>query len=199
MAKENWLEKQIREARQDPRVIAVKEMIAAIVEVKDPKKIISIDDVPEFGMGVVGRGIVKKVVGQGQVGSTEDLPIRTDNASDCNIFLIKTPRKDGPTQYSLVHVWAGDLDLNLPGAKQKDIAALTNKESVAIGITGGRSASITATAMDLKHEGITTVKHIHVPTDNRYVSTVYRPETNEILIRIGADVDATEVWIYDGF
>ena len=196
MTKASWLEKQMNEAKEDPDEIAIAEMLANMKQVSDPKMIVSINDVPEFGKDAVTKGIVKKV-GQAKMDSTVMLPIRTDNAADCNVFLIKTSIKDGAVEYTLVHSFNGDINANADGARLDDVVSLTNRESVAIGITRG-SVSIVSTARELKNEGITTVKHIGVPT-NRYVSAVYRPETNEILIRVGADTDATEAWVYDGF
>lgn len=184
---------------KDPREIAIQEMYKNIEEIKAPIKIIPVSEVPKFANDAKARGAVSTIVNQGCMASTEHLPIRTDNAADCNVFLIKTPQEDGHNKYTLVHVWAGDLDLNLPGNRRKDIVKLTNDKSIAIGITGDRSMSIVPTAREFKYENITTVKHINVPTGNRYVSAVYRPDKNDILVRIGSDMDATEVYVYDGF
>ena len=197
--KESWLEKQLQEAEKDPREQAIQKMYKDMVKVTEPIRILPISEVAEFDDYAVTKGVVGNRVNQGHMGATEILPIRTDNASDCNVFLIKTLKENGHIEYVLVHVWAGNLDLNRPGARRKDIAAITNETSLAIGITGGRSASIVPTAREFKYEGITTVKHIHIPSGNRYVSVVYRPEDNNILVRVGADTDATEVYLYEGF
>lgn len=197
--KENWLERQRREMDADPREQEMRRMFQEIKEITAPVKIIPVSEVPEFADNAVRSGAVSKIVRQGQMASTEHLPIRTDNASNCNIFIIKTPEENGENTYTLVHVWAGDLDLNLPDHRRKDIAELANEKSTAIGITGGRSVPIQPTAREFKYEGITTTKHIDIPSGNRYVSVVFRPKSNDILIRIGSDMDATEVWEYEGF
>lgn len=188
----------MKEAENDPREQAIKKMFENMVKIETPIEVMPIAEVPEFADDAVSKGNVVKRVSQGFMSLTETKPIRTDNASDCNVFLIKTS-KDSSTEYALIHVWAGDLDLNRPGAKRKDVADITNETSLAIGITGGRSVSIIPTARELKYEGITTVKHINIPSGNRYISVVYRPEDNKVLVRVGADTDATEVWLYDGF
>lgn len=199
MTRQNWLERQMAAAEKDPQEQAIREMLRNIQEVKTPVKIISVQDVPEFCGSSASDCGVSAIIGQGRMASTEYLPIRTDNASACNIFIIKTPQEGMADKYTMVHIWSGDLDLNLPGHKREDIAAITNDKSIAIGITGGRSVGIIPTAREFKYEGITTTKHISASTGNRYVSVVYRPESNEILVRVGADVDATEVWVYEGF
>ncbi len=199
MLKENWLERNMDQSEKGPGRMAIREMFKNVQEVKAPKKVIPISEVAEFADDARKKGVVATIVGQGQMASTEHMPIRTDNAATCNIFLIKTPQEGGRRKYTLVHVWSGELDSNLEGHKRKDIAALTNNQSTAIAITGGRSASYVSTAREFKCEGITTTKHIDVPTGNRYVSAVYRPDSNDILVRIGSDMDATEVWVYEGF
>ena len=199
MPGESWIDRQRRAVEQDPQEQAIQEMFRNVEEVTAPERIVPVRDVPEFNDDASAKGIVAKVVHQGQMGSTEHLPIRSDNASVCNIFVIKTPGEGKPDRFTMVHVWSGELDLNLNGSRRKDIATLANDKSTAIGITGGRSTAYGVTAREFKYEGITTTKHIDVPSGNRYVSAVFRPETNDILVMVGSDEDATEVWEYGGF
>ena len=99
----------------------------------------------------------------------------------------------------MIHIWAGDLELNLDGYKRKDLAMEIKNSGRAIGITGGMSTGVIPAARELKYEGIDTQKHIAVESGKRYISVVYKPKENEIFARIGSDEDATEVWVYDGF
>ncbi|GEM_PF-3827847 len=198
MGPENWFERQIREIENDPNEQAIKKMFSEMRTVNNPNKILPINSIPEFRKDTDDTGVI--MVPQGLMGSTDTLPIRTDNASTCSIFLIKTPTEHLSIQYNLVHVLAGNLKLNQPGAKIEDIATSANHHSRAIGITRATDArSIIPTVRELQYQGVITVKQINVPVGNRYISTVYRPQTNEILVRVGSDVDATEVWVYDGF
>ncbi|MFZ2149557.1 MAG: hypothetical protein WAV15_00125 [Minisyncoccia bacterium] len=183
----------------NPREQAIRDMLRGIAEIRTPLRIVPVSEVPEFAEDALAKGVVGTKVGQGQVGVVDNKPIRTDNVADCKIFIIKIPGGGGRNRYALAHIWAGDIDLNLEGHKREDVAKLVNKGSVAIGITGGRSNSIISAARQFKYEGVSTVKHIDAPSGNRYVSVVFRPESNEILIRVGADTDATEVLVYEGF
>ncbi len=187
-----------REAARDPRIIARKEMIRDIVTVTEPTRVVPIADIDEFKPGRAAAGEVI-LVSQGGMKSTETKPIRTDNASACNIFLIKSTSPDAEPTYSLMHVWAGDLDLNHPGARREDIKAKMRPNDEAIAITGGSSSPFELTAYQLRDMGVRTKTHIAVPSGRQYVSAVFRPLTNEIVVRIGSDSDATEAYVYEGF
>ena len=199
MIGESWLDQAKKSAVADTLTRTPREMIECIQRIETPKQVLPISEVPEFADDAFRQGLITEKVTQGSMGSTEHLPIRTDNASDCHVFLIKEPMKDQTTKYDLIHVWAGDLYLNKPGAKIDDLAKkIIGGEAIAI--TGSRSVGINATSRDLlQRTRVTTKKRIDVASGNRYVSVVYRPDSNEILIRVGDDIDATEVWVYDGF
>lgn len=132
--------------------------------------------------------------------SSEGLPLRSDNAADCQFLLLKTPLSPDGSRYTLVHMWARDLGLNLTGHRLEDVLEMVNDQTKAIFITGSRNHLITATARDLKFGGgVTTIKHIEVPSEDEYVSLVYKPGTNECLVKLGNIDEAKEVLVFEGF
>lgn len=165
----------------------IREMLGAMIEEKEPIKTIPVAEVPEFSTGVVNSGIVEAVVPQGAFALSTGKPLRTDNMVDCNVFIMKTKVDEKSDRYALVHVWAGDLAMNHPEHKRADIAKTINSSTEAIAVTGSRSASPIATARELRYEGAVTRKRISVESGNRWVSVVFRPQTNEVLVRLDED------------
>ncbi len=157
-----------------------------------------IEQVPEFLPSAKRDGLVTSIISQGKFASTTEMPIRTDNAVECNIFLIESSADDGK-KYTLAHVWAGELSSNLEGYQRKDLAKEVKNSGRAIAITGERSSPFRPTARELKYEGIDTKKHITVDSGRKWVSVVYKPKENEIFVRAGSDQDTKEVLVYDGF
>jgi hypothetical protein len=195
----SWLDTAREEAAKNPKNIEFKKMLSEIRVATDPLKVIPDTEVPEFQMGAVREGLVN-AIGQGQMVSSEGMPLRTDNAANCQLLLLQTPLPENTTRHTLVHIWAGDFELNLPGHRLKDILNLTNDETTAIFVTGSRNHSIVSAARDLKYDGgINTVKHIQAPSQSGYVNLVYRPTTNESLVKVGNIDDTREVLVFEGF
>jgi len=180
----------------DPVVESTKEMLAQLQIVDEPARIMPVIDVPEFGnqIEVMQNGIAI-IVDQRRFKSTERTPIRSDNAAQCDYAILKTPLSDGKFQYTLIHVYEGDLESNAFGYRLDDVAKITNAQSTTIHVSSD-THTINSTAIDLKYKGITSTKHIKVPTKRQYLSIVYRPETNEVLTRIG---ESETVNVYQGF
>ena len=179
----------------EQREAEITKMIKSIEKVKDPVRVVPLEEVPEFEQDA--KMVIH--VPQAAMAISENVTLRTDNASNCNVFLIRTPQSKGSDQTMMLHNMAGDMDRNHEGSKRDDIKDKINESSKGIAITGGRSAGINPTVRGLAYAGLETKKHITVDSGKRYVSVVYRPKTDEILVRVGSDEDATEVYVYEGF
>lgn len=161
-----------------------------------PIKVINDSTVPEFGIKV-GENIAV-IVGQGRMESSEEVPLRTDGVGKCQVLLLKTSQVPNARLYTLNHLWGGDSGHNLPGARWEDIQTLCKNPTTAFFVTGDKDSYLIE-AEGLAQLGVTVTKHIKVLCDGYRFNLVYRPITNEVLIKIGNNAYTREVRIFEGF
>lgn len=175
-----------------------------IVEVTEPLRIISPEDAqvaaPEFNFP---SEVEIVPVGQRQARFSKNRePLFTWGISQCTLEIVQTRNKpdQDPEKNGFIHVQSGNLDENEAGSKLPDIAEDISNLTTGIMVSGSNSISPRGITTELGEIGIVTIKHIEIDDHGTWVHVVYRPKTDEVLVKVGpADDFSVPIYVYQGF
>ena len=177
-------------------------------EVRQPIRVIPAEkarkEAPEFNFP---RTVNMIFVGQRQAKFGDgSKPFFTPGLTQCELEILETSSFASPESpnYGFIHVQSGELEQNEKGSKITDIAEQMQDVSSAIVVSGSNSINVIGVSRELEGIGVIPMKHIIVDTrkenGNTWLHVAFRPNTDEILVKIGSDEDFTvPIQVFSGF
>jgi hypothetical protein len=157
-------------------------------------------EAPEFYHGSRKRGVT-----QGQFvfnGLNEDIPLFSPWFDTCTAVILRSPMVGQQDRQGIVHVWAGFQEHMHPYTRE-DLGDQITQGTEAIIVDLSSKLIPYSVIHTLKGLGVASTKYISVDTSpeqrEKRFHVAYRPNTNEVLVKVGTDEEDCAVQVFEGF